>query len=197
MVIELVVVICGYLLGCIPGAYIITRLIRGEDIRKLDTGNVGAASVFRSSGIFAGALTSIIDCGKGIAAVLLAQYISAQDIWILMAGFAAIIGHCYPIFLKFHGGQGVATTIGVFLILAPLSIAIVLGVLAVVLFINWRFFFQRIFFSICVAAPFLPLFLWFLEKSQLLTFYSIFIILVIGIKNRRSFLKPLEPSNRK
>jgi glycerol-3-phosphate acyltransferase PlsY len=105
----LITVISGYLLGSIPGAYIIAKLSKGVDIRKVDTGNVGAASTLRAIGVWQGIVAGLIDIAKGSAAIFIAQMMGVSILWILGAGFAAYLGHNYPVYLGFKGGQGVAT----------------------------------------------------------------------------------------
>jgi acyl phosphate:glycerol-3-phosphate acyltransferase len=131
----IIAVIIAYLLGSIPTAYIITRITTGKDIRKLGSGNVGAHNVYENVGKPAAVITAIIDIGKGIAAVLVAFLgFGAPQYWVLASGLAVVIGHIWPVFLKFRGGNGIAATIGVlsFLMTKELLISIAVMILVMV-----------------------------------------------------------------
>ena len=129
----------AYLLGSIPFGYLIVRWQKGIDVRNTGSGGTGATNVMRNLGIIGFVVTFILDVGKGFVAVWLADRLSAGDArWIAASAFAAILGHCFPVWLKFHGGKGVATGVGVFLALAPLQVALVLAIFAIVLAI-WRY----------------------------------------------------------
>lgn len=125
----------AYLLGSIPFGYLLVRIFRHEDIRATGSGNIGATNVARSGAKGLGILTLILDALKGFAAVVIAQHIAApsglpQSYEIAVcAGVAAVLGHCFPIWLGFRGGKGVATALGVFFALVPVTT--VLCVLAV------------------------------------------------------------------
>jgi glycerol-3-phosphate acyltransferase PlsY len=180
----LLAVVIGYLLGAIPTAYIVVKLRKGEDIRKLDVGNVGAGSTFRTCGIGAGTVVAIVDVGKGAGSILIAHYaLGVSEPWVLGAGLAAVIGHTYPVFIGFKGGQGAATIIGIFFVLAPKAMGVLLIPMAIILIINRKVFFGRLFFTIFVVAPFLPLVIWLFGGSLMLTLYSLAIILFVILKN--------------
>lgn len=107
----------GYLLGSIPFGIVLARLMGLGDLRKIGSGNIGATNVLRTGNKAAAAGTLLLDGAKGAIAVLLARAMVGEDA-AQLAGLAAFIGHCYPVWLKFRGGKGVATFIGVFLALA-------------------------------------------------------------------------------
>lgn len=113
------VLIVGYLLGSIPFAYLLARRHRGIDLRLAGSGNVGAANLLRTTTKKIGVSAMALDMGKGIASVLVARQIDSGPIGPAVAGIAAVLGHIYPVWLGFRGGKGVATTCGVFSILAP------------------------------------------------------------------------------
>ncbi len=171
--------ILGYLLGSIPFAYIVTRLAKGADIRKIDTGNVGAGAVFRQVGLWGGALTAVGDIAKGSAAVLIARALALPLPWVLAAGAAAWLGHVYPLYLRFKGGQGVATLIGIFLVLTPGAIGCSLLLLGIALLLV-----RHLAISIFLSSPSLPLFIWLLYGSLWLTFYALAIVLLLMYRNR-------------
>jgi glycerol-3-phosphate acyltransferase PlsY len=110
--------ILGYLLGSVPFGVLITRAMNLGDLRSIGSGNIGATNVLRTGNKGAAAATLILDGGKGAAAVLLAKAFGG-DIWVMQAaGLAAFVGHCFPVWLKFKGGKGVATFLGLMLALA-------------------------------------------------------------------------------
>lgn len=112
----------GYLLGSIPSGVILARLMGLGDLRQIGSGNIGATNVLRTGNKKAAALTLLADALKGAIAVLLARHFTSDDA-AQVAGIAAMIGHCFPIWLRFHGGKGVATYFGVFFAIAwPIGI---------------------------------------------------------------------------
>ena len=115
------VVLAAYLIGSIPFALILARRW-GSDLRQVGSGNLGAANVMRASGVTAGVLVAALDMAKGAASVWLAARVSDGAELPAAAGVAAIIGHIYPIWLRFRGGKGVATACGVFSVLTPHAI---------------------------------------------------------------------------
>jgi glycerol-3-phosphate acyltransferase PlsY len=129
----LIVVTFSYLLGSIPFGYILLRIFRGEDVRQTGSGNIGATNVARSSpglGIF----TLLLDALKGLAAVLAARALfPGQDSWPAVAALAAVLGHMFPVWLKFRGGKGVATGLGSFVVIAPKAILLMVCVFVVLL----------------------------------------------------------------
>ena len=122
------VVLTGYLLGSIPFALLTARRWSLVDLRQVGSGNLGATNVMRASGVRAGVLVALLDMLKGAASVVLAERLSANAAAPALAGFAAIVGHIYPIWLRFRGGKGVATACGVFSVLAPLAVPPALAV---------------------------------------------------------------------
>ncbi|MDH4068451.1 MAG: glycerol-3-phosphate acyltransferase, partial [Dehalococcoidia bacterium] len=114
-------VIIGYLLGSIPTAYIVSRVRTGIDIRTIGSGNMGGANVMREIGTREGVFVGLFDIAKGAGAILIAQGLNVSELWIFGAGFAAVVGHSFPVFAGFRGGRGSATIIGIFLVLAPMA----------------------------------------------------------------------------
>lgn len=131
----LMVIVIGYLLGSVPFAFMLARR-RGTDIRFIGSGNVGAANVLRTSGVRTALLVMALDACKGAGSVLLAQRWSAGDAASAAAGMAAIIGHIYPIWLRFRGGKGVATAAGVFSVLTPWAMLPVVAVFVVTVWLT-------------------------------------------------------------
>ena len=118
----------GYLLGSVPSGWLVMKVYRNQDLRKLGSGNIGAANVFRAGGPGAFALTLIADGMKGFIPVMLSILLGLGDNEIALAaiGLAAVIGHTWPLFLGFKGGKGVATSGGVLLALAPVALVLAL-----------------------------------------------------------------------
>src|SRR5437867_6146522 len=121
-------IVAAYLIGSIPFALILARRWGASDLRLVGSGNLGAANVMRASGVTAGLLVALLDMAKGAASVWLAERVGTGAALPAAAGLAAIIGHIYPIWLRFRGGKGVATACGVFSILTPLAVPPALAV---------------------------------------------------------------------
>lgn len=109
--------VIGYLLGSIPFGVIVARMMGLGNLREIGSGNIGATNVLRTGSKPAAAATLILDAAKGAVALLLARYFAAEDA-AQVAALAAMVGHCYPVWLKFKGGKGVATFLGILLALA-------------------------------------------------------------------------------
>ncbi len=129
--------IAAYLIGSIPVGVLLARL-KGKDPRKTGSGNIGATNVMRSAGKVTGMLTLIGDILKGFIPVFTSVLLKEPDVVIALIGFAAFLGHLFPIFLKFKGGKGVATGSGVFLAIGPLTMLVSFVVFAVA-FLIWRY----------------------------------------------------------
>jgi len=120
----LISAIFGYLLGSIPFGLVLCKISGLGDIRQIGSGNIGATNVLRTGNKFLALATLLLDSGKGAIAVLIAWLIFSDFNANMIAGFMALLGHCYPIWLKFQGGKGVATTLGTLLALAwPVGIS--------------------------------------------------------------------------
>jgi glycerol-3-phosphate acyltransferase PlsY len=122
--------VIGYLLGSIPFGMVLARVMGLGNLRNIGSGNIGATNVLRTGSKKAAALTLLLDGGKGAVAVLIARSMAGEDA-AQLAGLMALLGHCYPVWLKFNGGKGVATFLGLILALAwPVGIACCLTWLA-------------------------------------------------------------------
>lgn len=168
-------IIIGYLLGAMPSAYVAGRVVKGVDIRELGDGNMGAANAWREIGPKAGIAVAIADVGKGAAAMLIAKAIGVPLPTLLLTGLAAVAGHNWPLFLRFRGGRGEATTIGVLLTLMPREMLAVFGV-ALVPFLITR---NIIFTSVFLFVP-LPLVAWWFGAPGLLIAYCIALPCLVG-----------------
>lgn len=132
-------VFLGYVLGSIPFGYLLVRARSGRDVRAIGSGNIGATNVARTAGLSTGVATLILDLAKGLFAVWLAGQGSGGNIRIMMyAGLAAVLGHVFPVWLKFSGGKGVATALGVFLMISWAAVAAAVAIFAIVV-LFWRY----------------------------------------------------------
>ena len=118
--INTIVLIISYLLGSIPMGLLLTRMMGKGDLRKVGSGNIGATNVMRVGGLRMAGLTWLLDMAKAIVAVLIGKAV-AGDAFGAWCGFAAIVGHCYPVWLRFKGGKGISSMFGVLLAVSPLS----------------------------------------------------------------------------
>ncbi len=175
----------AYLLGSIPFGLLVVKASAGRDIRAVGSGNIGAANVARNAGLAAGALTLLLDAGKGYAAVWLAGHWSGGNLrWMMAAAVAAVVGHVFPVWLGFKGGKGVATGLGVFLPICPLAVAAAAGFwILVVLF--WRYS----SLGSIVAAAALPVLVYLFyapphAPPEYVLLGTVFISLVILAKHR-------------
>ena len=123
---DLLAVLAAYLMGSIPFAQLLSRR-RGVDLRRVGSGNVGASNVLRTLGVRPAVLAMMLDAVKGTVAVLVAQRLTNGVAAPVMAGLASMIGHVYPVWLRFRGGKGVATAAGAFAVLAPVAAAVAAG----------------------------------------------------------------------
>jgi glycerol-3-phosphate acyltransferase PlsY len=148
---ALLMVVAGYLLGSVSFAVLLVRIKTGRDIRTEGSGNAGATNVLRAHGKGLGLLVAALDIGKGAAAVLLVRLVTADPRYAAAAGFAAVLGHVFPLYYGFRGGKGVATAVGAFLPLAPAAtLACVGAFLAVVAATRY------VSLGSCVAIVLLP-----------------------------------------
>jgi acyl phosphate:glycerol-3-phosphate acyltransferase len=156
---QLVLIPIGaYLLGSIPFGVLFTRLFGGRDVRKFGSGNIGATNVARVAGPIPAILTLLFDVAKGAVPVWVAGRFSTESAtWTMIAALAALLGHCFPIWLEFRGGRGVATAAGAFLVLCP---AALLG--SVMLFLLVLFFWRYVSLASISAAAAMPLLVYFL-----------------------------------
>jgi len=172
-----VALICAYLIGSFPSAYIMARLRKGIDIRAVGSKNVGAMNVFYKVGFAEGILVLAMDIGKGAVAIALARWLGVPVITELFAGVAVVIGHSFPVWLKFRGGRGGATVIGILIFLMPWGIPFYAGIFGLTLLVT-RF----PTFSYSVAFLCFPFVAWLVYQSGALVVFSLCIVLLPMIK---------------
>lgn len=194
---TLLIPLAAYVLGSIPFGLILAKLFGRTDVRKGGSGNIGATNVARVVGPLAGILTLILDVAKGSAAVLLAARLSKDSAtWMMIAALAALVGHCFPVWLKFKGGKGVATAAGMFLVLCPLAF---LG--SVILFVLVVTFWRYVSLGSISAAAAMPLLMYFFWAPRhapplVITFGSLAAAVLIVCKhagNIRRLAQGVEP----
>lgn len=175
----LITAAASYLLGSIPFGYLLVRIFTGDDVRATGSGNIGATNVARKSPAL-GVATLLLDAAKGLAAILVARALfsgSHQSLIATTAAFFAVFGHLFPVWLKFRGGKGVATSLGAFILLTPKSILCM-----VVLFLLIAVAFRYVSLgSVAVAAAF-PLLAWVFHEyadSRQLILIALVSVLVI------------------
>jgi acyl phosphate:glycerol-3-phosphate acyltransferase len=182
---RLLIAIAAYFLGSIPFGLLIVKISGGGDIRKSGSGNIGAANVARNAGAIAGVLTLLLDAAKGYLAVFLAARWTSENIrWMTVAAVIAVIGHMFPVWLRFRGGKGVATGLGV---IVPICWqAAGLGVLLwLVVVAFWRY---SSLGSIAAAVA-MPIFVYVLyaphhAPPEALTFGTVLISILVLVKHR-------------
>jgi glycerol-3-phosphate acyltransferase PlsY len=150
--------VAGYLLGSIPFGLLLAKPFGVEDVRKAGSGNVGATNVARVAGPLAGIFTLVLDAAKGAAPVWLAARLANESAaWMTVAGLAALAGHCFPVWLRFRGGKGVATAAGMFLVVCPPAL-----VGSALLFVLVVLFSRYVSLGSIAAAAAMPLLIYFL-----------------------------------
>ena len=149
----------GYLLGSIPFGLFFSLISGAGDVRRIGSGNIGATNVLRTGKRWAAAATLLCDGAKGAAAVLLARHF--LNGWETFAAAGAVLGHMFPVWLKFKGGKGVATGVGAFIALAPKAVLLVLVIFAVLVIL-----FRYVSLGSIVATAAFPVFAWLLYRNQ-------------------------------
>ncbi len=187
------VAVAGYLLGSIPFGYLLVRFVRKEDIRAVGSGNIGATNVLRSGSKALGALTLVLDMAKGVLAVFAGQWIAhlsgvtsptvVRDA-AAIAGLAALLGHVFPVWLKFKGGKGVATGFGVFVTLVPAAAGLSVVVFAIVFGLSR--FVSLASIAASIALPMLALWLYRGSHTEIFLFVLIVVPAIIVVKHHQN-----------
>ena len=175
-------------MGSVPVGFIL-GLRSGIDVRETGSGNVGATNVARVVGRLQGILTLIADTAKGFFPVILALQLEASLAATILVGMAAFIGHLYPIFLKFEGGKGVATALGVFLAIAPLATLVLVALFAVSVLTS-----RIVSLSSILAAVAAPIIFWLFSYPPLVVGMAAFIALTITCRHRSNIRRMMNGS---
>jgi glycerol-3-phosphate acyltransferase PlsY len=181
--------LAAYLIGSIPSGLLLARTM-GIDVRRSGSGNIGATNVTRLAGKRLGILTLLADMIKGIVPMLLArQLLGGQEemqSWVILCGIAAFLGHLFPLYLKFRGGKGVATAMGIFLVMQPLAVLFCLAVFATVVKL-----FGYVSLGSLTAAALMPVFVWLLGGESSTLMAATVIALLIWLRHRDNIARLL------
>ncbi len=170
-----IAIISAYIMGSFPTAYIVARLRKGIDIREVGSRNMGATNVFYEVGIPEGLLVFCVDVGKGTAAVMLARWLGASFAVQLAAGGVSVLGHAFPIFLKFRGGKGAGAFMGALAPLMPQAIPYYLG-----LFLLLLLFSRSTTLSYGAALLAVPIMAWLIyDSSELIIFIVVMLVVLV------------------
>lgn len=167
----------AYLLGSIPSAYLMGRWLADVDIRTLGDGNMGAKNVYHQFGLIPAGIVMLADIGKGSLSIWVAQHMALAEFPVFLVGFAAVLGHDWPIFARFRGGQGQAASVGVLLMLLPQETVVVLGVTGALVLAT-----RRWNLSNSLGFALLPLLAWWSGRPTRLVVYPIALLPSIGVK---------------
>ena len=189
MISDIVIaIIIGYLLGSIPSAYLAGRLRKGVDIREVGSKNMGAMNVYYEVGLMEAVLVTLADLGKGIGAILLVRWlsgiplISGFDLLTGLTSAAAVMGHVFPVFLKFRGGKGGAVAIGILIFLMPWAVPFLFIIFAIALLVTRNPTFS--YSLLLIVFPFVAGFIYVDRYGEplALVFYSIGLGVFLGIQ---------------
>jgi acyl phosphate:glycerol-3-phosphate acyltransferase len=209
-VLPSLLLIAAYLIGSIPFSYLVVRIAAGEDIRQLGSRNVGATNVARTFGKTPGVIALLLDLAKGYAAIALAKWVTSMPdwpfvaganaspahsaaFWVSLAGLVAMLGHMFPVWLRFHGGKGVATATGAFLAISPLSV-LAGAIVFLIVILTTRF----VSVASMLSAASIPIFFRFLTHESFWTIViSIIIAMLIIAKHHSNIARLTQGSERK
>jgi acyl phosphate:glycerol-3-phosphate acyltransferase len=191
MIIWLVFVGAAYLVGSIPVGLLLARM-KGQDPRKIGSGNIGATNVMRSSGKAIGILTLLGDALKGFLPTALFLYFGASYEIVSAAALAAFLGHIFPVYLGFKGGKGVATALGIFIALSYQSVLIALVIFIIIIAI-WRY----VSLGSIIAAVIMPFLLYFFGTPRSFVFLSIIMGMIILVKHKENIKRLLAGKENK
>lgn len=182
------VLIIIYLIAAIPTGVVLSRLMGSEDIRQKGSGNIGATNVYRVAGKLAGVLTLLGDTLKSFLPLLAYQsWLTPSPTEFGIASVAAIVGHCYPIYLKFKGGKGVATALGIFLILSAKAVLVALSIFILTVAIT-----RHISLGSILAAMSAPVLILLLDHPQPIFLATLFIALLVIWRHRSNISRLLD-----
>ncbi|HEY7404063.1 MAG TPA: glycerol-3-phosphate 1-O-acyltransferase PlsY [Candidatus Angelobacter sp.] len=196
----IIVAAVAYLLGSIPFGYLLVKIFRGQDIRQTGSGNIGATNVARSGAKGLGIATLVLDTLKGAAAVLLAHFMAMQNDLVQIgtiaprehqlaatAALSAVLGHMFPVWLRFKGGKGVATALGVFCVLFPKAVLISLAIFIIVVAAT-----RYVSLGSILAAVAFPVAAYFLQRPDIVSLaLTSLIALVVVLKHHENISRLL------
>ena len=192
ILLYLLLIIASYFIGAIPTGVVLARAFSGKDIRQEGSGNIGATNVTRVLGKKLGALTLVGDLLKGFLPVWVGSYLVSSLNVVCLMGCAAFLGHLFPVYLKFKGGKGVATALGVFLYLSPIVILIEIIIFVFVVGI-WKY----VSLGSLIAAASMPLLLVIIGSPKPVVLLSMAFALLIFIKHKANIQRLLNGTENK
>jgi glycerol-3-phosphate acyltransferase PlsY len=193
MPIGIFIALFGYLLGSVPTGLILAKLFSKVDPRKIGSKNIGATNIFRTAGKSLGILTLAGDLLKGAIPVVIAIQWGESDLWIAISGLTPFLGHIFPIFLGFKGGKGVATALGVYLVISPVAVLIEFLIFAGIVW-KWRFISLG---SITCATTIPILIAFFRSDSQAYFIISVMIAALILYRHQSNISRLLQGTENK
>lgn len=185
--------LCCYLLGAVPTGYLLFRLRARSDIRRFGSGNTGATNVLRLEGWKAALPVALADVLKGILPPLLALRLFQDGRLALIASFLAVVGHCFPVYIKFRGGKGVATTIGALLVLgwwqpAAIALAVFAGTIAATRYVS---------LGSLLAALSIPISAFLLKHDVEFAVWGVAVFALIALRHRANIVRLIRGRERK
>lgn len=184
-------IVFAYIMGSIPVGVILGKL-KGVDPRKTGSGNIGATNVMRAAGKMFGIITLLCDAAKGFIPVVLAVYMGGSGYIVAMVGFAVFLGHLFPVFLKFKGGKGVATALGVYLAISPLAVLGCFVVFVIVMAI-WRY----VSLASIVGAIAIPVAFFILETPCEYVLMAAVIAIAVILRHKDNILRLIKGTEHK
>lgn len=189
---SVLLVIISYLIGSIPTAYLVVKLVKGVDIREVGSGNVGATNAGRVLGFYGFLIVFLIDMLKGFLPVYIAKTIYGDVFIIYLVALATIFGHTFTIFLNFKGGKGVATGVGIYLALSPYNL-----LYAFIAFIVVVALFRMVSLGSIIAACVLAILIWVNEASIILKIFTTVLAIFVIYKHRENIKRILNGTEKK
>jgi glycerol-3-phosphate acyltransferase PlsY len=193
MPIGIFVALFGYLLGSVPTGLLLARFFSKIDPRKTGSGNIGATNIFRTVGKGLGVLTLVGDVLKGMIPIGIAIQLNISDLWLAAVGLSTFLGHIFPIFLGFRGGKGVATALGVYLVISPIAVLIEFLLFAGLVW-RWRYISLG---SICCSTTIPILIAFFRSDSQAYFILSVIIAALILYRHQENIVRLLQGTENK
>ena len=193
MPVGIFIALFGYLLGSVPTGLLLAKFFSKVDPRKMGSKNIGATNIFRTAGKGLGILTLVGDVLKGMIPIGIAIQLSTSDLWLAAVGLSTFLGHIFPIFLGFRGGKGVATALGVYLVISPIAVLMEFLLFAGLVW-KWRYISLG---SICCATTIPVLIAFFRSDSQAYFILSVIIAALILYRHQENIVRLLQGTENK
>jgi glycerol-3-phosphate acyltransferase PlsY len=193
MPIGIFIALFGYLLGSVPTGLLLTKFFSKVDPRKMGSKNIGATNIFRTAGKALGILTLVGDVLKGMIPIGIAIQLGVSDLWLAGVGLSTLLGHIFPIFLGFRGGKGVATALGVYLVISPIAVLMEFLLFAGLVW-KWRYISLG---SISCAITIPVLIAFFRSDSQAYFILSVIMAALILYRHQENIVRLLQGTENK